>query len=188
MERRTWIKQLAVATLVGPALFELEGCTPQGIAKLESWIGVGLLDFQGIVSIINPPAGSALTAAVTIANAAWADVQAAITAYQQAPAASKATFLGKVTVVVNALMGQIANVLGLVPGAAEYTATAKAVLLLIISTLQAIATGLPTTTTTAAVRSAAITSLTLPPPAKNAKDFQGQVNQILKNGGYPPIT
>lgn len=180
---RTTVSGVAVCTLTGAAMLE-EGCTTgDALAQLNKWLPVGIQAFAGVVAIINPAAGSVLAVAVTTAKALWADVSAAVAAYNAAPAASKATVLGKVETALGALISGLPDVLKQIPGGAEYANTVTAAIDLVLATLSAIDANLggvpPVAQATATARTAKITKA-----ATNGADFKKQFNQILANGGY----
>lgn len=73
-------------------------------ADIMKYVPVGLAAFNAILNILTgagvipPGAGTAVEAIANLVKVAFADLQAAITQYQNAPAADKATLLGEISV------------------------------------------------------------------------------------------
>ena len=101
------IALLALAS--GSALFTT-GCNV--FNKIVAWLGVGIAATKSIINllsgagIVNTVQGVALSAVLDTIKAAFADVQAAVAAYENADPASKATFAGRISMALQALGDQ----------------------------------------------------------------------------------
>jgi hypothetical protein len=206
MKRREFMKKLTVAgaslrllwissVMLGSAA--LEGCI--SMAELSLWVGTGLEAFAGIVSIINPPAGSVLAIAVTTAEGLWKAVSAAITEYND-PSLPKSTTFQKVIAALTALQDGLQGVLDAIPVSipAAVLIGIKAGLALLIATLNHFATHLPVPT--GAQKPAPIKTAALSPlqqrrivtaasvqPATSKSDFVKKFNalKLAKADGTP---
>jgi hypothetical protein len=106
--------------------------------KLEQYIPIGLQVFSGIVSIINPLAGTVLAGLTGLFSKLWGDLTKTISDYNAAPAAGKATALEQVLTALDAVQGNLAKILSDVNANSTAAQVAKAALLLLTSTLAAI--------------------------------------------------
>jgi hypothetical protein len=81
--------------------------------NIVRWTGVGIAAFKSVVNllagagIINTVEGVAITAVLGLVKTGMADVQLAIAEYDNAPAAEKATFKGKIAVALQAVADTI---------------------------------------------------------------------------------
>src|SRR5271167_4157706 len=127
-------------TVIGAAGFGLEGCTfATAIQQLQQWAPTVLSAFSGIVTIINPAAGSALaiaTLAITKLFGVGGPIPAAISAYQASPGT---TTLSTLISVLNAANGQFEAVLNDIPTTlnSNDVKAAQASLLLLVTTMDA---------------------------------------------------
>src|SRR5271163_217896 len=140
MNRRRFIGTTALAAAAGPSLLTLEGCAFGSVmAQLGKYLPIGLQALAGIASLISPGAGAAISALIGLINAAWGGLQAAVNAYNSAPAASKQTALEKVLEALDAVQSTIAQTsTALGVGGSEIVKAAEAALLLITTTLASI--------------------------------------------------
>ncbi len=140
MKRRTFISTAALAAAAGPSLLTLEGCSFGSVmAELGKYLPIGLQALAGIASLISPAAGAAISALIGLINAAWGGLQAAVNAYNSAPAADKQTALQKVLEALDAVQSTIAQTTtALGVGGTAIVKAAEAALLLITTTLASI--------------------------------------------------
>jgi hypothetical protein len=97
---------LVLVTSGGTVL--IEGCNAGSVfTDIEAWIPTAEKAFAGIVSILGPflPPGS--TAIVALVNASFDTLAGVIAEYEAAPAAQKATLIGKIEVALQAIAGNI---------------------------------------------------------------------------------
>src|SRR5271170_5427721 len=81
---------LAIAVATGEASVTLTGCSfGDVLTNLEKYVPIALQAFAGVVTLLNPTAGSVLSIAITAAKALWTDLQAVLAAYNAAPSADK---------------------------------------------------------------------------------------------------
>ena len=76
-------------------------------ADIESYVPIGLAAFNEILSLVDPTEAALLTPIINDVKAAFADLTAAITQYENAPASDKSTLLGKITTAINAVIDEI---------------------------------------------------------------------------------
>jgi hypothetical protein len=161
--------------------FGLEGCTfASAIQELQQWAPTVLTAFSGIVTIIDPPVGSALalaTLAITKLFGTGGPIPAAISAYQAAPGTGT---LGTLLAVLSAANAQFETVLSDIPATLNPTdvQAVQASLLLLITTLESFAARLaPTPPVTQAAHTARAVQVGVH-PAKDRKDFVKKWNAI----------
>src|ERR1700722_6057929 len=142
-------RQFGKNALTGTAAFALAGavgevsmgfsCSASTVwADIENYVPLALEAFGEILSLVNPAESTLLTPIITEVKAGLADLEAAINYYINAPAASKATWIGKITTAVNAaiqLLQQFWSDLNLPDG--TLATTISNILQIIISTLAA---------------------------------------------------
>lgn len=195
--RRNLLTLAAKFAAVIPVAVFAAGCpfTVGGVlAVLERYVPLGLQAFAGIVSLINPAAGSALATAVLIAKALWTDVQEAIASYNAAPAGNKSTLLGKVDTALSSLVNGLTRILsslGLHSQADQQTAVAA--LMLLIATLTGIQATLPVPSAAQAKTRRATMPRQLMVGAQqveivgDVKQFKAQYNTIMHAGGHTEL-
>lgn len=104
MNRRAFVGTLT-ASAAGLALAStatLSGCS--ALDDLETYVPIGLAAFDGIITLINPVAGSALDLAVKALDIAWTAVSTAIANYQHDTTDPKNTLLEKIIAALNSLV------------------------------------------------------------------------------------
>jgi len=191
INRRTFGKWwgVAMASLtLGGEMFMI-GCA--SFAQILAWVQTGLDAFQSVVDllagngVITIVIGSAIDLIIKAIKAAIADIGTAVDNYNNAPAASKATLLGKITEALIAAqneIGQFWNDLA-IPDP-KVASTTAGLLGLIVSQLSAFQATMPVT---AAVR----TQIQSFPKKLNAASkmrsigaFKQEFNTILESNGY----
>jgi hypothetical protein len=165
------------------------GMTTMGLScgsvftDIENYVPIGLAAFQEIISLVAPAEAAVLAPIIAIVKATFADLTSIITQYQNAPAADKATWLGKVKTAVNAVIAELQqfwNDANLPDGG--LASTISGVLQIILSTLAAF---LPAIGGAVAV-SAKKLGKTLPVVAKkrSTKQLKLDINAVFMQYGY----
>lgn len=162
------------------------GCSfSSAMTQLQKYMPVALQAFEGVVAILvetgalGAAQGSSADAVSTAASAALSDVQSAVTAYNAAPAASKATKLGEVVTALSAAQTQLKNFLADAHvKSSSAQATIQAAVLLISTTLASIEASISPNPTPAQVMAKASIKKV------SASDFKKSYNQIVTSGGF----
>jgi hypothetical protein len=167
----------------------LEGCA--SFASISSWIVTGLDSFQSVVDllvgqgIIMVTIGSAIDLIIRAVKAAIADVGTAVDNYNIAPAASKATLVGKISVALVAAqneIGQFWNDL-MIPDA-KVASTVAGLLGLIVSTLAGFQSLLPPAPASAVLRTFPKTLQGTAAQRYSLGQFKSKFNAILNANGF----
>jgi hypothetical protein len=185
---RQTTKSLGVMLLC--LVFVIQGCTfASAMAELEQWSPTVLTAFAGVVSIINPPAGSALALSAAEIPKVWALVDAAINQYKTNPGTGSLANVTAALAAANAQFNQFLSVIQANPNSQDAKA-AEAGMLLLIVTLQSIQAKLgptvaptptaPTITFTATARAASMGIVA----AKSNKDFKKKWSQLMIANGH----
>ena len=194
MNRRTFMGTSLVA--VGSGTMLLEGCTFGGvIAEIKAYIPIGIAAFNGVVTLLTglgiiPPGTSTLLALLIAAvKGGFADIIAAIDAYNNAPAADKTTLLQKISLILSEISANIgkffadlnisnSSVLTLVTGLVQ----------LILSTLAGFASQLPAPPTPVAL-SARVAGhpIVITPKILSRSEFKAQWNKTVTTAGHPEL-
>lgn len=183
MNRRSFLGTSALA-VAGASTLTLDGCTFGSVmSNLAKYLPIGLTALAGIANLISPGVGTAIAALIGLINVAWGGLQAAVNAYNSAPAASKQTALEKVLValdVVQEYLAKTAASLGLGPTTSPAWKAAEAALLLITTTLGAIEAQLApkAVPSVASVHLGHVTAVTTKP-----SDFKKDYNKIVVAAG-----
>jgi hypothetical protein len=157
---------------------------------IETYVPVGLEAFEEVLSLISPAEGAALAGIITIVKAAFADLAAAVTAYENAPAANKSTLLGKITTAINAVMGELQQFwtdANLPDG--TLASTIENVLQVILSTLAAF---LPLIGGAMSAKYQALLAklpkqIPFTPQKRTQKQFKAAVNAAFSSHGYSNV-
>lgn len=194
MNRRNFVTRVgsgALFVLAGGLSILTTGCT--AFSTILSWINVGLTSFQSIVDllagagVINIVLGSAIDLIIKAVKAGIADIGAAVTSYNDAPAASKANLLGKIGTALMTAQNAIAGFWNDVSIPDPKLASTVAGLLgIMVSTLAAFQTQVPTPPV-AAVRLAKQLPAAAP-KARSVKQYKADFNALLTANGYPQYT
>jgi len=162
--RRTFIGHLTGAAIVAWT----GGCNTSIIQQVQTWVPVAITAFDGVITIINPAAGSAIALAAVAIDALWKALQSAISAYKNGNST-----LSSVIAAIQAVMNEISAFTGNLPPGLQ--TGIKLGLSLLVSTLQAFLTKLsPTAVVSAQARTAALGV----PPAKDKADFVHKWNRL----------
>ena len=177
----------ALALAMGETLMGLS-CSSV-YADILKYVPVGLSAFASVLSILS---GGGVTIApvvatiVALVNAGFADLQAVVTAYDAAPAANKATLLGKIS---TALASVEANLQGFwsnltIPDT-KLESIVQGLLGIITTTLLGFGTQLPAPSPTPALMARGSLRRTIAgtPTKRSVKQFRNDFNAILKQNG-----
>lgn len=189
MNRRTFNKLsgMVIAALLMPATLLLTGCP--SFTDISNWITVGLTSVQSIVDLltgagaISIPIGGIVDLAVKALKAGIGDIGAAVTAYNNAPAANKATLLGKLGTAITAAQNALAQFWNdLTIPDPKLAATISGLMGIIASTLAYFQTQAPAPAT---VQLAVLPKrLSFTATKRNPKQFRDDFNTILKGNGF----
>ena len=184
MNRREFNKVMGYGAL-GTGVISTMGFSCQTVVNdISTYVPIGIQAFDTVLSLIDPPLALALAPIVKEVKVAFADLAAAVSAYNNAPASQKATLSGKITTALNVVIQYLqqfwsdANL----PNGSLAT-TIIGVLQLIISTLAAF---LPLFGGSVAMKvkfSKQIPIIAIKNP-KDQKAFKASVNTVLAKGGY----
>jgi hypothetical protein len=193
MNRRTWM----LTTGAGAIAFAgggLAGCTAASVfAQIEAWVPVGLSALSGILTVLTPvigPIGGSIGVIVGLIKASFADLMAAVSEYQNAPAASKATLLDKIKLILQDLADNFNKFL------ADLNLNGNPILSLVVSLVQVIlnvlagfAGALPGTPVAMKrqVRLRNGSTVTVTPAKMTLAQFKAQFNQLADAAGHPEI-
>ena len=202
MNRRQFLEKsghgaMGTALLVATATsstFLLGGCSLE--SAIKTWVPVVRLAFGGILTVLEsaglfvPGVGTAIGIIATMIKAGFDDVLGAIDQWNKAPAASKATFLGKISTFLAALRDNFGkfwtdlklpggSIVGLIKGVSQ----------VIMDAIASFLGQLPTPVTTAVRYSVAggpeITSAVS--KKMDLNDFKKQFNAVVSQYGHPEI-
>lgn len=159
-------------------------------AQVSAYVGVGIQAVASVVSllagagIISLPEGTLIAAVLATVKAAWADVTAAITAYENAPAAQKATLAGKISVALTVVSQQVQQFWAdlKIPDA-SLAQTVAGLLGLVVSTIAGFLAALPAAPAPTFARPLAKT-LSITPKVVSVSEFRKEFNAILNAGGH----
>lgn len=159
--------------------------------SIIKYVGVGLQAFTAVVSllsgsgVINPVEGSAILVIINLVKAGFADLQTAVTNYENAPAADKQTLLGKISTALAVLEGTIQQFWNDVqlPNA-SLAAVVEGLLGIILSTLSAFASQLPAPAVGTVPKKALAKLIVVPAKKRTPKQFKKDFNAVLVQGGY----
>ncbi len=194
LSRRSFVKG-AGAIGIG-SLVSVTAACPAWVGNVYSqilkYVPVGLQAFMSIISILSGSGvipigtGAAIDAIVALVKAAFADVQTDVTNYENAPAAAKATLLGKISTALTILEGnlqQFWNDLS-IPDA-KLSSLIEGLLGVILSTLAAFSSQLPAPVMTAQLeatqkkRATLSKTITATPQKMSVKQFKKMFNEKL---------
>jgi tetrahydromethanopterin S-methyltransferase subunit F len=152
LNRRAFATSIAKAAVTIAAAGSFLGVASCGniFAAIEKYVPVGLQGFTAVVNLLAGAGvlplgtGTAVQLLITAVKAAFADVTVAVQDYQAAPAADKATLLGKISTVVADAETNIQLFWSNLNLPAGSTATlVEGLLQVIVSTLMGFGTQLP---------------------------------------------
>lgn len=182
-------KQVFAVTMAFALLYAQACSFASAIQQLKQWAPTVLTAFTGVVSIINPAAGSGLALAdlaITKLFAPGGPVFAAINQYQANPGTGT---LANLTSALDAANSQFEAALNDIPATLNQNdvKAVQASLLLLITTLESFEARLapaPPVTQAAHRARAVVSGVT---PAKNRGDFVKKYNSIMAQNGHPEV-
>lgn len=108
MNRRQFGKTVGTGLLaVGIGEISMGFSCASVYTDIENYVPIGLAAFNSLITIVDPTLATTLAPIISIVKASFADLSAAIAEYNNAPAANKATLLGKVTTAINAVIDNL---------------------------------------------------------------------------------
>lgn len=157
---------------------------------IDNYVPIGLESFDEILTLIAPAEATLLAPVILVVKAAFADLTAAVTQYENAPAANKQTLIGKITTAINDVIQNLQTFwsnLNLPAG--NLVSTIEGVLQIVLSTLAAflpILGGTVTSVTTAKIAKLSKT-IQIVPVAKSQlkpKAVKVNINNVFTKYGY----
>ena len=192
-DRRTFGKVLSVGglSLSMGSFLGMTGCNVyDNIAK---YVAVGLQSFQSVIDlltgagVINTGTGSTIDTLIALVKAAFADISAAVAAYESAPADQKQTFAQKVALAITIAEAQIQqfwNDLN-IPDP-KLASLIQGLLGIILSTLSGFLTQLPAPPPSSiAVRAKALPKqIPFTVKRRTVREFKSDFNNLLVQNGH----
>jgi hypothetical protein len=186
--RRSTIKGIGMVAVA--SLWSSAASCSDVFAEVAQYVGVGIQAVTSVVSllagagIISLPGGIAISETLKIIKAAWADVTAAVTEYEGAPAASKVTLGQKVTLALQ-LVGEYIQKFWTdlsIPDA-KLANIVAGLLGIIIATIDGFLPSLPKPPVTQA-KAVSPKNIVVAPQKRTVKAFRKDFNSLLAQGGY----
>lgn len=165
----------------------LTGCNPIDIfTQIAIYVPIGLAAVSGIVALI-PGLGAAAPILVLV-KAGFADLLAAVQAYQAAPAADKATLLAKITLFLSDIITNFQAFIAALSIPGPLAILVEALATLLISTLQAFLNKISATPTPTQVHlRVAAKQVTVAAKYRTAKQFKAEYNATANAAGHSEI-
>lgn len=191
--RREFGKAVSMTALGGTIGLTTMGLSCSSVfTDIENYVPIGIAAFQEVLSLIDPTEAALLAPIIQTVKAAFADLDAIVQQYESAPAASKATLLGKISTAISAVMSELQqfwNDANLPDG--SLALTIEGVLQIILSTLAAF---LPLLGSAAPVaggfgaeaygRKKLTRTITFTATKRTQKKFKADVNAVFVANGY----
>jgi hypothetical protein len=187
MNRREVIKKVGLSAgtvLIAGQFLGISACNVYN--DIMQYIPVALTAFSTIVSILNPGVGATILAVISMVKVALADVQTAVTNYENAPSSEKVTLSGKIATAINAAEAELQQFwsdLKLPDG--NLATLIEGVINVIVSTLAAflpqLAPAIPVPAKTLTKR------INYTAKKRSIKQFKSDLNAEFTKGGYPVI-
>ena len=189
--RRDFGASLGMGLLAGTAGvsgFLEAGRNPVSVwTDIETWLPKGIASFDAIVTLVDPLAAPGIDAFAELVRAGFAVLSAAVDQYIAAPAADKATFLGKVETAFNDVTHNINQFLAAISQSANpIVKLAVALATIILSTIEGFMQQIGPTPAPVTLRVGAET-ITVPPVQRNKKTFVADFNAACVAGGHPEL-
>lgn len=183
---------LALGSTLGTMTLETACTFGSVFSQILKYVGVGLQAFQAVVDLLTSAgviplgAGPAITAIIALVKAGFADLQVAVTNYNNNPG-DKTTLLGKISAALAAVEASIQTFWNdlKIPDA-KLAALVQGLLGLIISTLAGFMSQLPSPPPTPAMTDAAQlpNRITVQAQKLTMKQFKSNFNALLAENGY----
>jgi hypothetical protein len=194
--RRGFIKISGAALLLstGGAGVLIEGCNAGTVFQdITAWLPTAEMAFAGIVTLLTPFLPPGATVLIGEVNAAFQVVAAAVTEYENAPAADKATLLGKIRVALAATSDQIQAFLNAVniPGN-PLIAVALGLAQILISAIEGFLNKIPAPAgakvhlARTSIHCSGVTVVVVP-KVRTLSAFKAAYNQVADTNGHPEI-
>ena len=185
--RRGFVKTMGLVTgtvLASGSFLGIGACNI--FNDIMKYIPIALTAFTTIVTMINPAEGSVVALLVSMVKAALADIQTAVTNYENAPAGQKQTLSGKIATAITAaeqVLQQFWSDLKL-PGGSMATLV-EGVINIILSTLMSF---LPQLAPPAALATKPIANkIQFTPKKRTVSQFKSDLNAQFVAAGKAPI-
>lgn len=183
--RREFGKAVGVTALGGTLGMTTMGLSCSSIfTDITNYVPVGIAAFQEVLSLLDPTQEAALAPIIQAVKAAFADLAAIVAQYNAAPAANKASLVGKISTAISAVMAELqqfwndANL----PNS-PLAATIEGVLQIILSTLGAFLPLLGAKVVALPAKYGA-KSVKFSPAKRTQKQFKADVNAVFVKYGY----
>jgi hypothetical protein len=174
------------------ALGSMVGMTTMGVScntiftDIENYVPIGIQAFTNVLALVSPSEALALALPIKAVKAAFGDVSAMVTGYQNAPASEKATWKGKLVTALNLAMGEVQafwNDANLPNG--SVATMAAGICQIILSTLAAF---IPAVGGTVAATTRKLAK-TLPytPKKRSVKQMKSDINAVFVSNGHPEL-
>lgn len=195
--RRGFLRMTGTGALVlstGGAGVLIEGCNAGTVFQdILNWVPTAEAAFAGIVTILNPFLTPAVSAIIGMVNAAFQVVVTAVNEYEAAPAADKATALGKIRVALTAVSDQIQAFLSAIniPGN-PLIAVVLGLAQVIISTIEGFLNKIPAPAgakvhlARSSLHCSGVTVVVVP-KVRTLSAFKATYNQVADTNGHPEI-
>jgi hypothetical protein len=150
---------------------------------IEKYVPVGLSAFQVVINLLDPALSLPVAALISEVKAGFADLQVVVTNYNNAPAANKASLLGKISTAIDAVKSEIQafwSNLNLPDG--SLATLISGLLGVILSTLTAFLPSLPPPIASpSAMKAMRTTTKTIifVPKKRSVKQFKTDFNDLL---------
>jgi hypothetical protein len=150
---------------------------------ISTYVPAGIEAFDVALELLDPTLLAALQPAISAVKNGLADLAADVEAYENAPAASKATLVGKITTIINIIIGNIQQFwadLNLPDGA--LATTIENILQVILSVLSSFLPLIGGSLTY--VNKKSLRYIPFTPEKRSKKQFKAAVNVVLSAHGY----
>ena len=189
--RRSFMKTAGMvsgtALTVGP-LLGLSTCSTVE-QDIMNYVPVALTAFSEIITLINPAEAAALAPIIADVKIALADIQAAVVAYENAPAANKATLACKIATAIQVAQNELQKFWSdlNIPDAG-LAAVIAGILQIVLSTLMAFVPALNCSAPPPASEKKALKkTVAFTPKKRSVVQFKKDINAELVKGHYAPI-
>lgn len=191
--RRSFLKLCSSGTLaIGLGITSMALSCASIFADILKYVPVALQAFTAILDILSGGgiaigADAAITMAINLVKAGFADLQVFVQQYDSAPAADKSTLAGKIATGINLVIGDIqAFWVSLKLPDSDLAAIVQGLLAIILSTLEGFLPSLPAPVSAAALTVHIGKAIAYTPQKRSVKQFRKDFNAQLAKSGYKP--
>jgi hypothetical protein len=187
--RRSFVKTAGLVSgtaLAGGSFLGVSTCTTIE-QDILNYVPVALSSFDEILTLINPAEAAALAVIISAVKVAFADVQAAVITWENAPSANKATLACKLVLalqIAEQTLQQFFNQLNLPVG--SLLDTVEGIIQIVLSTLEAFIPSLNCATPPPAVKAFQKT-VAVVAKKRTVSQFKKDINNVLVQHKYAPI-